>query len=299
VLRALTFAILVACGGPKAAPVTVPLGATVNPETAEAAYDAKNWSECAAQWTAVAAKLTGEQRTGALYDAACCYALDGRVDAALAAIEDALEAGFWDAEHMASDQDLASVRTHATWSALEARAKANYVAFEKSLVDPVLRTELLALAARDQEARGTIASPDDKVAIEGVMAIDREATAKMKQAVAKHGWPSKRIVGADGASAAWLLVQHADADPAFQKECLGLMEPLVTSGEVAGKDYAYLYDRVAISEGRKQRYGTQFDGDDIAPLEDPAKVDLRRQSVGLGTLVEYRAYVKKIEAAQK
>ena len=298
-LRAWLFLLLVACGGrSKPAPPTVPLAATITPESAEAAYDAKNWSECAAQWLAVSERATGEQKTGALYDAACCYALDGRVDPAIATLEAALDAGYWDAEHAVVDEDLAAVRAHAKWPALEARVTANFAAFEKSLADPALRRELLALAEKDQAARAAIKSDGDKPAIEAVMAIVREATARMKEVVAKHGWPGKSIVGVDGANAAWLFVQHADADLAFQKACLAQMEPLVASGEVAGKDFAYLWDRVAISEGRKQRYGTQFDGDDIAPLEDPANVDTRRKSVGLSTLAEYKASAKKADAAQ-
>lgn len=269
------------------------------PESAEGAYEAKNWSECAAQWMSVSERVTGEQKTGALYDAACCYALDGRVDAAVTTLESALDAGYWDAEHMATDEDLATVRTHAKWPGFLARGTANFAAFESSIKDPALRKELLAIAAKDQAARAAIKSPDDKPAIEVVIAIDREATARMKQVIAQHGWPGKSVVGVDGANAAWLLVQHADADLAFQKSCIALMEPLVAKGEVTGKDFAYLWDRVAISEGRKQRYGTQYDGDDLAPLEDPANVDARRKAMGLGTLSEYKEFVKKAESSSR
>ena len=271
----------------------MPLDAT--PEAAEAAYEAKNWAECASLWTSVSQRAAGDQKTGALYDAACCYALDGRVEPAIATLEAALDAGYWDAEHMVADEDLATVRGHAKWSALEARGTANFAAFEKTLVDPALRRELLAFAARDIAARNAMTSADDKVGMEAVAVIDRETTARMKQVVAQHGWPGKRIVGVDGANAAWLLVQHADADVPFQKACVALMEPLVAKGEVTGKDYAFLWDRVAIAEGRKQRYGTQLDGDDVAPLEDPASVDARRKAMGMGTLAEYRAAVKKSE----
>jgi hypothetical protein len=294
---ALVLVILVACSGrdrPLAPAPVITLDAT--PEAAEAAYDAKNWAECASLWTAVGQRATGEQKTGALYDAACCYALDGRPDAAVASLETALAAGYWDVEHMRSDTDLEAVRMHPKWPALEARAAASFAAFEKTLVDPALRRELLALAAKDIAARNKMTGPDDKVGMEAVAVVDRETTARMKQVVAQHGWPGKRIVGVDGANAAWLLVHHADADVAFQKTCLALMEPLVAAGEVTGKDYAFLWDRVAIAEGRKQRYGTQLDGDDVAPLEDPANVDARRKQMGMETLAEYKAFVKQAES---
>jgi hypothetical protein len=295
-MRSLVFLLLIACSGrTKSAPATVPLNASISAESAEAAYDAKNWPECAAQWTSVAEKLTGEPKALALYDAACCYALDGRVDPSVASLEAALDAGYWDHEHAAVDDDLAKVREHAKWPAIEARAKANFEAFEKSLGDAALRKELLELVAKDQAARAKADNRNDVV-----MALDKETAARMKDIVAKHGWPGKSLVHVDGAHAAWMLVQHADSEPAFQKDCLAKMEPLVQTGEVSGQDFAYLFDRVAVNAGKPQRYGTQF-GDDgeLAPLEDSANVDARRKAVGLGTLVEYQQLVRKLEAQRK
>lgn len=266
---------LVACSRAKPQPATVPLASTVTAASAEAAYDAKNWSECAAQWTALAERAAGDAKSGALYDAACCYALDGRGDIALATLAAALDAGYWDAEHMTTDDDLAAVRGDPRWAGLAARVQAHYAAFAKTLVDPALRIELLAHAARVEA---------DPAAVDGALET-------LRAAVAKHGWPGKRIVGVDGANAAWVIAQHADSDRAFQADCVAKMEPLVATGDVAGKDFAFLFDRVALAYGRPQRYGTQFDGDDLAPLEDPKRVDERRRSVGLGTLAEYKASI--------
>jgi hypothetical protein len=100
------------------------------------------------------------------------------------------------------------------------------------------------------------------------------------------------LVGLDGANAAWLLVQHADHDVAFQKDILELMEPLVAQGEAAANDYALLYDRVAINEKRLQRYGSQGRCNAAKqwepwPIEDAAQVDKRRADVGLQPLDEY------------
>jgi len=297
-MHRLVLVLLLACGGKaKPPPPTVQLSAT--PQSAEAAYDAKNWAECATLWTNVAAQATGEQKAGAHYDAACCYALDGRLDAALTSLDAAFDAGYWDADNITTDADLQAVRANAQWPTIEARAKANFAAFEKSLRDPALRKELLAMAERDQKARAAITSADDKAGIEAAADVDRQTTARMKEIVTKQGWPGKSMVGVDGANAAWLLVQHADAAPVFQKECLEKMEPLVKSGEVSGKDFAYLWDRVAVNAGKKQRYGTQFEGEELAPLEDPDTVDERRKSVGLGTLAEYKELVKKLDAEEK
>ena len=117
----------------------------------------------------------------------------------------------------------------------------------------------------------------------------------MKQHVAEYGWPLSRMVGADGARAAWLLVQHADHDVAFQRKCLDLMLALPEKDQASPGDVAYLTDRVLVNEGLEQVYGTQFhvqEGErQPRPIREPGKVDERRASVGLSTLKEYAEFM--------
>jgi hypothetical protein len=152
--------------------------------------------------------------------------------------------------------------------------------------DPALRAELLAMEEVDQAARRAWDGP--KTAI-----VDRKHTARMHAIVDRHGWPGKALVGEDGATAAWLLVQHADQDRAFQRRCLPLLADAVRRGEASPKHLAYLTDRVAVGEGRPQTYGTQFTTNEAGelvpqPIADEAHVDERRAAVGLGTLAAYR-----------
>ncbi len=167
---------------------------------------------------------------------------------------------------------------------------------------PELRTELLERVKVDQEARrelieemqsnaasGQAAQPSSEL-IQKLTKIDEDNTAWLSGVVDEHGWPGKTEVGEDGAHSAWLLVQHADRNKDFQKKCLELMkaEP---KGEVAGKDIAYLTDRVLRAEGKPQLYGTQLtqqDGKMVPqPIEDEEHVDERRAEVGLQPLAEY------------
>src|SRR5262249_24761475 len=78
---------------------------------------------------------------------------------------------------------------------------------------------------------------------------------------------------------AWVLVQHADRDRAFQQEVLAILSTLYASGETSADNYANLYDRVAHNSGKPQRYGTQ--GGCVGPgeyetyeIEDPANVEV-------------------------
>jgi hypothetical protein len=70
------------------------------------------------------------------------------------------------------------------------------------------------------------------------------------------------------------------------------MKQGLSRGEVSAKDLAYLVDRVAVAENKKQVYGTQFKGmgNEMTPqpIEDEEHVDERRKSVGLPSMAENR-----------
>ncbi|HEV7233744.1 MAG TPA: DUF6624 domain-containing protein [Sphingorhabdus sp.] len=125
---------------------------------------------------------------------------------------------------------------------------------------------------------------------------DRKNTVFLKKLVEKKGWPTIPMVGERASSNAWLLVQHADHDPAFQLTALRLMEPLVSKGEVRKGDYAYLYDRIMLKLSGKQRYGTQVEcvkgkwqprplEKDVAVSSDA--LDTVRKSVELESITKY------------
>ncbi|MDN4631142.1 hypothetical protein QCD71_06435 [Sphingomonas sp. PsM26] len=148
-------------------------------------------------------------------------------------------------------------------------------------------TDDAQLAALTPQQRGILVS---RLAM-AMAARDQANTLWLKGIVASQGWPTRAMVGDAGSSAAWLLVQHADADPAFQARVLRSMEPLVTTGQVSPKSYAYLYDRVMLKLVGKQRYATQLTcraGHYVPqPIENDLKVDSLRRGVGLGLLSEY------------
>lgn len=129
-----------------------------------------------------------------------------------------------------------------------------------------------------------------------VCRTDGENTAWLKAHVAAHGWIRISEHGEAASQAAWLLIQHADNDPAFQAEVLTLLEPLVAARETSGGNYAYLYDRVAVGANRPQRYGSQ--GRCTAKnvwepneLEEPDRVEALRAEVDIGSLAEYQAHM--------
>jgi len=155
--------------------------------------------------------------------------------------------------------------------------------------EPELRRQLLEMERIDQDARSGDWS---QAMIEKMLAVDAANLPKIKQIVADHGGlPGAGQVGADGVTAAWLLVQHADTDPRFQSEVLDGILPMVKSGEVSAHDFALLTDRVLVNAGKPQRYGSQLmaiNGQwQPKPMEAPEQVDQRRAELEQMPLADY------------
>lgn len=172
----------------------------------------------------------------------------------------------------------------------EAKAKASPGAGAPS--DPALRQRLLDMEKVDQEVRSKQFGEMTQADFKKWMAADAANLPQIKRIVAEHdGLPNQAQVGADGVAAAWILVQHADADPAFQADVLEKIAPLVKSGQVTSHEYALLTDRVLVNQGKPQRYGSQIEARDgkwmPKPMEAPGQVDQRRAAIGEMSLADY------------
>jgi uncharacterized protein DUF6624 len=186
--------------------------------------------------------------------------------------------------------------------AIEVRAQVS----ASPVANPALRQELIERLERDQAIRNEWIKigfdKADAAFIARIEKIDADNTARMKQIVKQYGWPGPELVGKDGTEAAFLLVQHADADHAFQKEMLPLVREAYLAKKLMGQDYALLLDRVLVREGKRQVYGTQSTPSnqwkgrqpELAPIEDEANVDKRRAEVGLPPLAEYLVLLKQM-----
>jgi hypothetical protein len=113
---------------------------------------------------------------------------------------------------------------------------------------------------------------------------------KVNAIIEEHGWLGPDRIGAQPYMAIFLVIQHADQ--LTQEKYLPMMRVAVKRGDALARDLAFLEDRVALGQGKKQLYGSQFGlGADgkmyVLPLEDPDNVDKRRQSVGLPAMAEY------------
>ena len=115
---------------------------------------------------------------------------------------------------------------------------------------------------------------------------------RIQALVADYGYLGYDKLGRQASDDFWLIVQHCDEHPEFQRKILKMMKPEVEKGNASGQKYAYLTDRVRVNAGEPQLYGTQvITKEDMwivpKPLLDSASVDIRRKEVGLEPLKDY------------
>ena len=164
-------------------------------------------------------------------------------------------------------------------------------------MNETVRTELILMDEYDQSVRAELAS--DGSLFDGyhpkMAAVHDANAAHLRTIIAKHGWPTETLVGADGAKAAHRIAQHSINHPDFMRECRELLDEASAKNEVPRWQFAYIDDRIRVFEGLPQRYGTQWRGGrnglEPYPIEDPAGVDKRRLALGLPSLAELRASI--------
>lgn len=101
-------------------------------------------------------------------------------------------------------------------------------------------------------------------------------------------WFDISTFGAETDKNAWIIVQHADHDPAFQAMMLERLRTRLSSGETSAENFAYLHDRVLVRKGHPQTYGTQGHCDEgewiAAPMIEREQVIRNRQELGMRPL---------------
>lgn len=188
-----------------------------------------------------------------------------------------------------------------------AEAIAAEEARQAALPPPATVSERLERMGRlDQAGRGAAVAIDLSVLPESergaasyalwapVSSMDARLLAELLTLVPEKGWFTVDQYGERASNAAFLIIQHSDVEQ--WRRFVPMLEPLALAGEIDGQDYGLMYDRLAVNEGRPQRYGTQMTCKagkivvDWANIEDPANVDARRAALGFPwTLAEYEA----------
>ncbi|MEQ1571922.1 MAG: hypothetical protein ABMA64_40215, partial [Myxococcota bacterium] len=232
---------------PVAAPVA-PLPVDVAAATAEAnaAYERGDHAACAERFEAVAAATPAG--TLAPYNAACCRALAGELDAAFADLQLAVDRGLRDLAATEADADLESLRADPRWPAVVAAMSAADAAY-RARVNP----ELLQLFTDDQADRQGAQQGSIDWSVVGPR--DDARLARVHELVAA-GVPK----AADDFYHAAMVLQHGKVPADYQAahELAAHATELDPTLRSAWWLAAAAKDRWLQSEGQPQIYGTQY-----------------------------------------
>lgn len=154
-----------------------------------------------------------------------------------------------------------------------------------------LASELLKLRSENQKAFDEAMADKLKQEVfkQRIAAMKEKTTPRLCRMLKDFGWPTARLVGPDGAAAAFHLLRN-DAAFSLQVELLPLMVAAVKQDEIRRADFAGLVDRIRVDAGVKQLFGTQATVVNgllvLFPIEAEAQVDARRKQYGLGPLAD-------------
>jgi Family of unknown function (DUF6624) len=160
------------------------------------------------------------------------------------------------------------------------------------MVNEALRKELLDMRSEDLAVRKELLDAGQLGGhyVPRMEAVHVKNASRLRELIREHGWPCEDIAAKDGAEAAWMIAQHAIGEPTFQKDVLRLLTECAAARRTPAWHAAYLEDRIAMYEGRPQRYGSQWADDPrdgrTRPwkLSDPERVNELRASVELPPL---------------
>ena len=170
------------------------------------------------------------------------------------------------------------------------------------IFNDTLSRQLETILSDDQKYREELEDAENKegdespayVSIMKKMCIqDSINEVKVSEILDKYGWLGTDVVGENGNSALWFVIQHSDLH--MMTKYLPMMKDALKDKKLQASKMALLEDRMALWQGRKQIYGSQLSWNlktketFILPLEDPDNVDKRRASAGLLPLAEYLA----------
>jgi VWFA-related protein len=160
-----------------------------------------------------------------------------------------------------------------------------------------LKEELLKMAIKQREALLQMVEKDQaKQSDEDKLRkLYQDHTLKLCELLKTNGWPTTALVHEDGVFAAFHILKNAGTYE-LQRDLLPVIVATIKKDPIQKREFAGLYDRLRVSAGMKQLFGTQavtMSGFLVLyPIEDQAKLDARRAEFGL---VPIELYIKNLE----
>lgn len=241
---------------------------------------------------------TGQNIDGKdLYNAACAAAMAGKSDLAFKRLYARMEKEP-DWYSRGGDEDLVSLHNDARWKAFSDSMSVRRKRVEGRYEDQKLRQRLQQIGEADQSIRhewfmANNKKPRDKAKIDDILRkmqrIDSLNQVEICDILDKRGFIGREAVG-EACEVFWTVIQHAPVET--ERKYLPLFQRAAARGDIAPWQVATMEDRIAMFEGRPQKYGSQLnvaaDGTQtVYQLLNPKKVDEWRREKGMGSLAEY------------
>ena len=269
---------------------------------AEQLYESKEFKKSAGKYKEAFDQIDGKAYPNDRYNAACSYALAEDIDNSfyhLFRLAEHPKVKYKNYEHITTDTDLKNLHKNKRWDNLLKIVKSNKEEAEKYLDKPLVAI-LDKIYEEDQTYRIQLDEVEEKYGRDSkevkahwqlITETDSINLIKIKEILDERGWLGPDIVGQQGNTTLFLVIQHSDLET--QVKYLPMMKAAVKEGNARPSSLALLEDRVGLGQGKRQVYGSQIGIDQetgeyyVLPLIDPENVDKRRAEVGLGSISQY------------
>lgn len=155
-----------------------------------------------------------------------------------------------------------------------------------------LKEQLLKLALKQRELLMKVVAKDQTKESdrEKLHKVYENNTVKLCDILKTSGWPTAALVEREGVLAAFEILKSGGTFE-LQRDLLPVIVAVIKKDPSQKSDFAGLYDRLRVTAGMKQLFGTQAVSMSgflvLYPIEDPTKVDALRAEFGLAKLDLY------------
>jgi VWFA-related protein len=155
--------------------------------------------------------------------------------------------------------------------------------------DKKVNEELVKMAEKHRELLQQIVADDQKKKSDQdkLRKLNEKNTLKLCEILKTHGWPSTALAGQTGVLAAFHILKNS-ATYELQRDLLPVIMAVIKKDPTQKPEFAGLFDRLRVSAGMKQFFGTQAVSIGgflvLYPLEDESKVNAWRQEFGLSSM---------------
>ena len=235
-----------------------------------------------------------------LYNGACAAAMADKTDIAFSRLFARMaKEPDWFSDNIDNDDDLARLHTDSRWQALRDSMQSRKERMERHYDIP-LRLKLLKIRESDQNIRNQFlqaySSESRNQQLVDSLSLEMHRIDSLNQMaicdILDHrGFVGRSVVG-NACETFWLVIQHAPLE--LEKKYLPVFQKAAAQHDLMPSQVAMMEDRIAMFEGRPQKYGTQMYEDANGKMVlwdvlDPSKVNVLLQR-GDSCMRQYNTY---------